>query len=64
MGPVVGRLTKREKANSSSVSSLCDSLAGCTTNLSFFFSILFIFGCAGSLLLQEFFSSCGEWGLL
>ena len=30
----------------------------------FFFSILFIFGCAGSLLLQEFFSSCGEWGLL
>ena len=45
------------------VSSLCDCLTGCTTNLSFF-SILFMFGCAGSLLLQEFFSSCGEWGLL
>ena len=26
--------------------------------------ILFIFGCAGSLLLRGLFSSCGEWGLL
>ena len=25
---------------------------------------LFIFGCAGSLLLCELFSSCGEWGFL
>ena len=29
-----------------------------------FFLNLFIFGCAGSSLLQELFSSCGEQGLL
>ena len=29
-----------------------------------FFILLFIFGCAGSLLFEGFFSSCGEWGLL
>ena len=28
------------------------------------FIYLFIFGCAGSLLLCGLFSSCGEWGLL
>ena len=28
------------------------------------FKKIFIFGCAGSLLLCGFFSSCGEWGLL
>ena len=28
------------------------------------FVYLFIFGCAGSLLLCRLFSSCGEWGLL
>ena len=26
--------------------------------------MLFIFGCAGSSLLQRLFSSCGKWGLL
>ena len=45
-----------------------------STNLSLSFKIFilfylvlihsFIFGCAGSLLLLGFFSSCGEWGLL
>ena len=30
----------------------------------FFFFNLFIYGCAGSLLLCRFFSSCGKWGLL
>ena len=34
----------------------------------FFFLIIlficFIFGCAGSSLLLELFSSCGDWGLL
>ena len=37
-------------------------------NLDFFFKIfLFIFGCAGSLLLHNFFfflTSCGKWRLL
>ena len=28
------------------------------------YSYAIIFGCAGSLLLQGLFSSCGEWGLL
>ena len=28
------------------------------------FIYLFIFGCAGTLLLQGLFSSCGQWGLL
>ena len=34
--------------------------------ISFFFKfyLLIIFGCAGSLLLHGFFSSCGQWGLL
>ena len=29
----------------------------------FFFNLFYFFGCAGSLLLQRLFSSCGEQGL-
>ena len=32
--------------------------------LSLFYLFICIFGCVGSLLLHELFSSCGEWGLL
>ena len=35
--------------------------------VNFFFgmyTLLYVFGCAGSLLVQWVFSSCGEWGLL
>ena len=64
MGPVVGRLTKREKVNLSSVFQVCVTPWLVVLPTYLFFSILFIFGCAGSLLLQEFFLSFGEWGLL
>ena len=34
------------------------------SSVSFHFIYLFVFGCAGSSLLYELFSSCGDWGLL
>ena len=40
---------------------VCSSRKVCTL---FILKCLFPFGCAGSLLLRELSSSCGEWGLL
>ena len=40
------------------------SLPSLTQRGVFFFFILFLFGCAGSLLLPVAFLHCGEWALL
>ena len=39
-------------------------VSSCSVSFFFFFNYLFIFGCAGSLLLPHLFSRCDEWGIL
>jgi len=45
-------------------SELCASRVLCENEGIYIFSLINIFGCAGSLLLPGAFSSCGEWELL